>query len=533
MNQWNLAGAEWSGVTEEMIKVAFQSAEEYISEQLKKGSLSEKELPPLYMSIKDFPPSCPYNIANIHYPEKTTFEVTIDDRIDQLQELDQAKGIPKAVILTALSVEFKAVSAHLTNLQEETHTQGTVYERGRFSSADRSWEVVIVEIGQGNPAAAMEAERAIQQFKPNVVLFVGVAGGIKDVQLGDVVAATKVYGYESGKDKAYFEPRPEVGYSTYPMVQRARAEARKDSWLQRIGRPYSDSPSAPHAFVGPIAAGAKVVASIKSNTYSLLRKQYSDALAVEMEGYGFLTAARANPGVEALVVRGISDLITDKSQTDAEGWQEIAAQNASAFAFEVLANISIPLESSTGDRENLPQLSFSEDIDFSPPTLADKQVGAKRSWFIRLRVTNTGKTVATNCFGKLVMVLNKKGEHLKQFDTLKLYWTRQDKPDNFQPLDIRESSDFTYLDIAQVKEAENALALRVVIPDRHRLVRPLGHIGKPECLLPGTYYVQIAVYADNASIEPTWFEIEWKDDYLIEPYPCNIKKVEAPSVSRQ
>ena len=189
-------------------------------------------------------------------------------------------------------------------------------------------------------------------------------------------------------------------------------------------------------------------------------------------------------------------------------------------------------EPSTEDRENLSQLSFSTDIDFSPPTPTEKRAGAKRSWFIRLGIENTGRTVAANCFGRLLRVLDKKDQHLKRFDSLDLYWTRQDRPDYYQPLDIRESGGFTYLDIAQVKEAENALILRVVIPDRHRLVSPSGHIGKLEHLPPGIYYMQIAVYADNASIEPTWFEVEWKDDYSIEPYPCNIKKVEAPSVSR-
>lgn len=246
--------------------------------------------------------------------------------------------MPRAVILTALPVEYLAVRSHLSDLQEEIH-KGTIYERGKFTAEDRIWDVGIVEIGAGNPGASFEAERAITYFNPDVILFVGVAGGIKGVALGDVVASTKVYGYESGKAEETFKTRSEIGLSAYSLEQRAKAEARKADWLKRL----TVSEPIPRAFVAPIAAGEKVIASTKSEVFQFLRSNYGDAVAVEMEGLGFLEAARANQQVSAMVVRGISDLIEGKNDNfvDTEQVrQEKASHHASAFAFEMLANHS-------------------------------------------------------------------------------------------------------------------------------------------------------------------------------------------------
>ncbi|HEU0002765.1 MAG TPA: 5'-methylthioadenosine/S-adenosylhomocysteine nucleosidase [Ktedonobacteraceae bacterium] len=243
----------------------------------------------------------------------------------------------RAVIFTAIPVEYQAVRMYLGNIHEEIHPEGTVYERGVFVFKNQRWNVSLVETRAGNVNAALEVERAIRFLQPGLILFVGVAGGIKDVKPGDVVAATKIYNYESGKAQEDFLARPEVGHSTYRMVERAQAEARKPDWLRWLGDPLPYL--APRVLIGAIAAGEKVVASTRSPVWQFLRTHYNDALAVEMEGFGFLRVAYANQQVNALVIRGISDLIDGKSEADAMNSQEIAARNASAFAFQMLAKL--------------------------------------------------------------------------------------------------------------------------------------------------------------------------------------------------
>src|ERR1022692_2748564 len=134
------------------------------------------------------------------------------------------EGVCRAVIVTALPIEFSAVCEHLEDRKEDRHPQGTVYECGRFRPATgREWEAIVIEIGAGNTGAAAEVERAITYCHPNVVLFAGVAGGLKEVAIGDVEAGSKVYGYESGKESTGFKPRPSAHESNYRLTQ-AREE---------------------------------------------------------------------------------------------------------------------------------------------------------------------------------------------------------------------------------------------------------------------------------------------------------------------
>jgi nucleoside phosphorylase/tetratricopeptide (TPR) repeat protein len=256
--------------------------------------------------------------------------------------------MPCAVILTTLSVEYMAVRCHLADLQEEMHPQGTIYERGKFVADKQTWEVGIAEVEAGNSGVAIEVERAIAYFRPDILLFVGIAGGLKDVAIGDVVAATKVYAYESGKAEERFFTRPALGRSAYALEQRAKSEAKKEDWLKRLS---SNPPSRPRVFVAPIAAGESVIGSGRSNIFQFLRESYNDATAVDMAGFGCLNAAFAHYSVQAIVVRGISNLVENGSDdSEEEGTLQTRASNhASAFAFEILSKLPTQTTQSTLD----------------------------------------------------------------------------------------------------------------------------------------------------------------------------------------
>jgi len=95
---------------------------------------------------------------------------------------------------------------------------------------------------------------------------------------------------------------------------------------------------------GTIASGEKVVGSIDSELYKFLKKNCSNALAVEMEGLGFLEACRPYPLIKSLLIRGISDLVDGKENADKEGSQPYASKNATEFLFGLIDFIDIKEE---------------------------------------------------------------------------------------------------------------------------------------------------------------------------------------------
>jgi nucleoside phosphorylase len=244
------------------------------------------------------------------------------------------------LVLTALDLEYQAVRAHLTGLQHCSHPAGTLFEMGRLPTGGA---LTIAATGEGNPGAAVLAERAISMFSPRALLFVGVAGALKnDISLGDVVVATKIYACQGGKEEnGEFLARPHSWAAPHELEQLARHINRTQSWVRHLAdRPdRPDRPPAVH--FKPVAAAEGLLNSRAAPLARRLHRFYNDAVAIEMESAGMAQAGHHNHRLPVLTIRGISDRADGaKQDADQAGWQLTAAAHAAAFAVTLAAELT-------------------------------------------------------------------------------------------------------------------------------------------------------------------------------------------------
>ncbi|SCL25873.1 Nucleoside phosphorylase [Micromonospora nigra] len=265
-------------------------------------------------------------------------------------------------MLTALPVEYDAVRRHLHDRDRSPHPLGIEFEVGNLPDTDG--RVAIAELGQGNLDAALAVAHAVEMFRPSAILFVGIAGALHDdLQIGDVLTATRVYAYQSGivSDRGFLT-RPRSHDADRELEQRARV----------VARTYRDHPDAPAVHFRPVAAGDVVLNSRTQPLSDQLENDYNDAGAIEMESAGMVRACHVCR-VPALVIRGISDRADGaKEIVDAKGSQPLAARNAADFAVAVIADyLSVPSRKvAKGAEQPLPPNVRSKAAPTMPEALA-------------------------------------------------------------------------------------------------------------------------------------------------------------------
>ncbi len=253
----------------------------------------------------------------------------------------------RAVILCAILDELKQIRKQMAlsgEVTEEPKADGSVYLSGEVAGKFIDWQLAAAHTYQTNYEASSGTVGALMAYQPDLIIYLGIAGSLtEEVSLGDVVVADRVFDYEVGKEKpgkdgeaGHYEERALQQRPSFNAGQWAGTVATTDDWRARIEIHDESLVTEPTVHVEPIAAGSKVVANTDSHTFRLIEDAAPRAVAVEMEGAGFLAATHRFPNSEGLLVRGISDRADDKSASDATGWRHQAAANATAFAFELL-----------------------------------------------------------------------------------------------------------------------------------------------------------------------------------------------------
>lgn len=191
------------------------------------------------------------------------------------------------VVLTATEAAHAACRGGLTGVRVHEGQAGTLFDVGSAGGHP----VALALVGKGNQASAALTERAITEFSPDSVFFVGEAGSLHSwVEPGDVVVATKVYAYHGGREDADgFKNRPDAWQAPHRLEQRARLVARS-------------FPAQVH--FAPIAAG-EILLAPGSATAAFLDSGYNDAAAVDTESAGAAGAAHLNDATPMLTIRSI------------------------------------------------------------------------------------------------------------------------------------------------------------------------------------------------------------------------------------
>jgi len=245
-------------------------------------------------------------------------------------------------LLTALDVEHCAIRPHFNEMQVRKHPKGTIFEVG--SVPGLATRIALATTGNGNLKAAIVAEQAIAEFDPAALLFAGIAGALADdLALGDVVVATRTYGFHGGReDDDGLRARPRSWEAAHELEQLARHVARTQSWTRFLPGRKRRCPPAVH--FRPIVAGEILLNSRNSASASQIQRHYNDAAAIEMESAGAAQAAHL-ARVPMITIRGVSDSASgEKDATDRSGWRQSAAENAAAFACGLIAVFDITLQ---------------------------------------------------------------------------------------------------------------------------------------------------------------------------------------------
>ena len=183
-------------------------------------------------------------------------------------------------------------------------------------------QLCLLEAGIGKVNATLATEWLIREFKPNLIINTGSAGGIRPgCQVGDFVLADRVCHHISPIGFAYGElPRLPVYYVIQPRL------------LGRLVQVISTT-SEPH-HLGTIASGESFI--YQHSQVELIKQRFEGVLACDMEAAAVAQVCYLHQ-VEFLVIRNLSDVAGEQAPENFSRFIDQASQKSTALVLRLIA----------------------------------------------------------------------------------------------------------------------------------------------------------------------------------------------------
>jgi len=133
-------------------------------------------------------------------------------------------------------------------------------------------------------------------------------------------------------------------------------------------------------------------------------------------------------------------------------------------------------------------------------------LGAINTYWLRLRVKNSGKSVAQRCLGKLIKVMDSEAKVIDDFDPMQLHWVGTSwEAVPFTNISLNRQ-DYEYLDVLVTQEG----IYGVYICGDQFVWAKYEQRGIKNSLEPGKYIIQITVYGDNVKPQTKYLSLIWR-----------------------
>ncbi|ABK89389.1 5'-methylthioadenosine/adenosylhomocysteine nucleosidase [Francisella tularensis subsp. novicida] len=226
----------------------------------------------------------------------------------------------KIAILGAMEIEIQPILDKLNSYETIEYANNKYY---LANYQDK--ELVIAYSKIGKVFSSLTATIMIERFGVEALLFSGVAGGLQDLKVGDMIAATATVQHDVDIT-AFGYPYGKIPISEVEIKTSAKLLKQAQNVANELGL---------NLHTGVIATGDQFVHCAERKDFVI--KEF-DAKAIEMEGASVNLICN-EMGVPSLILRSISDTADGNAPENFDEFAKMAAKRSANFIMQILSNI--------------------------------------------------------------------------------------------------------------------------------------------------------------------------------------------------